>query len=392
MNTYFAKDLNLKLPKRAFPPQVYEDRILAQCKENGGYEFLGFVGEWKGNVTKFMVRCDKGHEYEAHQQNFLNKKRKCAACVGGVRKSADVATQELLEALNARNYKFLGFVGGEYKNKQSRVNVMCANGHTFDTMFSCLIYNKAGCKFCANNIKKTNDEMQEEIENLNSGHKFIEFVGGKFENARTKMLMECPNGHRYKIGVINFKTGQRCYRCVGKGRTIDDVKNDIDSLNTGYKFHGFDGEYKNLQVKMVMECPKGHMYKVLFSKFMVGQRCPTCTPTGYDPDKNGFVYVQKLYKDGEYVGIKFGITNNDPELRMDKQSSKSCLTHELYYCKEYRDGQAAYDKEAEIKRTFKKFTRHISKEDMPDGWTETLPPEYLDRVLDMIWVNFDGII
>lgn len=125
MNTYFAKDLNLKLPKRAFPPQVYEDRILAQCKENGGYEFLGFVGEWKGNVTKFMVRCDKGHEYEAHQQNFLNKKRKCAACVGGVRKSADVATQELLEALNARNYKFLGFVGGEYKNKQSRVNVMC---------------------------------------------------------------------------------------------------------------------------------------------------------------------------------------------------------------------------------------------------------------------------
>lgn len=392
MNTYFAKDVNLKLPKRANPPQVYEDRILAQCKENGGYEFLGFIGDWKGNETKIMIRCDKGHEYEAHQSNFYHHKKKCAACVGGVRKSADDAMVEIKDNLDKRGYTLLEVIGGVYKNTKTRFKVQCDHGHTYDTTFSCIVYKKVGCKFCANNIKKTNDEMQEEIENLNSGHKFIEFVGGKFENARTKMLMECPNGHRYKIGVINFKTGQRCYRCVGKGRTIDDVKNDIDSLNTGYKFHGFDGEYKNLQVKMIMECPKGHMYKVLFSKFMTGRRCPTCSVTGYDPDKNGFVYVQKLYKGGEYVGIKFGITNNDPKLRMDKQNSKSCLTHELYYCKEYRDGKAAYDKEAEIKRTFKKFTRHISKEDMPDGWTETLPPEYLDRVLDMIGVNFDGII
>lgn len=246
MNTYFAKDVNLKLPKRANPPQVYEDRILAQCKENGGYEFLGFIGDWKGNETKIMIRCDKGHEYEAHQSNFYHHKKKCAACVGGVRKSADDAMVEIKDTLDKRGYTLLEVIGGVYRNTKTRFKVQCDHGHTYDTTFSCIVYKKVGCKFCANNIKKTNDEMQEEIENLNSGHKFIEFVGGKFENARTKMLMECPNGHRYKIGVINFKKGQRCYRCVGKGRTIEDVKNDIDSLNTGYKFHGFDGEYKNL--------------------------------------------------------------------------------------------------------------------------------------------------
>ena len=396
MNTYFAKDLNLKLPKRANPPQVYEDRILAQCKENGGYEFLGFIGDWKGNETKIMIRCDKGHEYEAHQSNFYHHKKKCAACVGGVRKSADDAMVEIKDTLDKRGYTLLEVIGGVYRNTKTRFKVQCDHGHTYDTTFSSIVYKKVGCKFCANNIRKSNERIITEIEERNPDYQFIEFVGGDFKNARTKIRIKCNHGHVYETNYTKIRYGCRCPKCDGRGRgkgkDINDIRRDIDSLNTGYKFHGFDGEYKNLQVKMIMECTKGHVYKVRYSKFMAGQRCPTCAPTGYDPDKTGFVYVQKLYKDGEYVGIKFGITNNDPKLRMDKQSSKSCLTHELYYCKEYRDGKAAYNKEAEIKRTFKKFTRHISKEDMPDGWTETLPPEYLDRVLDMIGVNFDGII
>ena len=41
-------------------------------------------------------------------------------------------------------------------------------------------------------------------------------ISQEYINAHTKMIVECPEGHRYEVNYNNFKTGKRCKECSSK--------------------------------------------------------------------------------------------------------------------------------------------------------------------------------
>jgi len=126
-----------------------------------------------------------------------------------------------------------------------------------------------------------------------------------YVNAMTKLLVQCPEGHQYKVSFNNFKnSGSRCPVCAGlKKPTIEDVKKFYK--NECYKY--LSTTYTNAFTKELVQCPEGHQYEVNFHHFKNGSRCPVC----YNEGKFLTIeYVRKYYDDRDYTYLSTTYTNN----------------------------------------------------------------------------------
>jgi hypothetical protein len=115
--------------------------------------------------------------------------------------------------------------------------------------------------------------------------------------------------------------------------------------------------------------------------------CPCCRPgKGFKSRFKGTIYLHKVYKDGRPVCLKFGITNTKVERRKYniEFNSGNAVTLETIFTYENRDGGFIRNLETNIKKEFQ--TKVISKEVLPDGYTETLSLEDESRIIS--WLKF----
>ena len=65
--------------KNTITEEVRKNQILKLC---GGtiYSFVGWVGEYCGNTSKFICRCEKHGEWNVNVDNFMTKGTRCPAC------------------------------------------------------------------------------------------------------------------------------------------------------------------------------------------------------------------------------------------------------------------------------------------------------------------------
>lgn len=104
--------------------------------------------------------------------------------------------------------------------------------------------------------------------------------------------------------------------------------------------------------------------------------CPGCRPGGgYKSSAQGLLYVHRIIKDGECLGLKFGITNNSVERRkyQIEFSSNGSVVLETIFTYKHKDGSVIRDLETRIKKQFQ--TKVISKDILPVGYTETVSLE-----------------
>ncbi|HBB3023087.1 TPA: hypothetical protein KAB41_004396 [Escherichia coli] len=69
---------------------------------------------------------------------------------------------------------------------------------------------------------------------------------------------------------------------------------------------------------------------------------------------------------------------------MNVQSKKSKIEHELIFSCRFDDGRKPLDIETMIKRAFKDKIGVVCRDLMPDGFTETLPPDVLLPLLNEV--------
>lgn len=158
----------------------------------------------------------------------------------------------------------------------------------------------------------------------------------EYVRVHSRLEIQCPKGHRYKVTFANFQTGNRCPYCAGRKVSYQMVKEYVGQyegtlLTAEYKGHqeplevecenghrwtttwrnlnqcnklgcrqcvienvtlSFENvkenietkgckllstEYKNAHTKLLIECDKGHRYSVTWNKFKDGCRCPECS-------------------------------------------------------------------------------------------------------------------
>lgn len=113
--------------------------------------------------------------------------------------------------------------------------------------------------------------------------------------------------------------------------------------------------------------------------------CPECRPGGgYRDNQPGILYVNKVFKDGNPIAIKFGITNISTKQRIYQTefSANKSVKIENVYELACSDGVFIKSLEDSIKKQFK--TKVITKEILPVGYTETVSLEDEENLIQWL--------
>ena len=162
-------------------------------------------------------------------------------------------------------FKNLGFnLLSQYNGITSEVILSCKNKHTFKTTYKNIKKNPT-CKEC----KKDRALLEVESVLKTNGFKLI----SKYTGYDTPIIVRCKMGHEIDMFYDNIKKGNKCRICSKNNLpTYDYMKNFIQKQ--GYDL--MSSEILSSTQKLLVECPKGHQYKVSWNKFSSGRRCPYC--------------------------------------------------------------------------------------------------------------------
>lgn len=225
-------------------------------------------------------------------------------------KKKERARQEFLECAKDSNYKSVG----EYERADKKVHLICPNNHDWEVTPS---HFRRGvrCPKCQNRSSSQAKERFLSLVKLEGYKCYDEYKGNK-----VKVEMECPKGHRYKVRPNDFTTGHRCRSCsISNSPEImarkEKSKRELELLA---KTRGFKilGEYLNLDSKIEMECPKGHVRKYNIGHFKNGFGCPVCSNTDKieaEKDFHNLLKKEEYKAKSEYTSCMEKMTCECPE-------------------------------------------------------------------------------
>lgn len=196
--------------------------------------------------------------------------------------------------INNYRYRLLSSI---YNNTHTKLNILCPEGHEFEMTFNNF---KKGqrCPICArlnqnrvpnkpNNKKYTNEYIKSIVEER--GYKLLE----PYVNKRTKLKLECPNGHYHEIRLDSFQNGSGCKQCM-KNKMMNNKDDVIEKLkNMGYNPLS---EYKGSKIKMRFLCTNGHEFEATYDNIMSGYgSCPICNSSSGEQRISNFLIRNNIY-------------------------------------------------------------------------------------------------
>ncbi|MFH0738054.1 MAG: hypothetical protein V1827_05220 [Candidatus Micrarchaeota archaeon] len=97
-------------------------------------------------------------------------------------------------------------------------------------------------------------------------------VSKKYIDATTKLRWQCERGHIWMAKPNNIKTGTWCPRCIGRGKTIEDMRKVAES-----RFGScLSTKYRGCFIKLRWRCKEGHEWIAVPSSVVYGTWCPIC--------------------------------------------------------------------------------------------------------------------
>ena len=113
----------------------------------------------------------------------------------------------------------------------------------------------------------------------------------EYINSKQKLKTQCDRGHIYYVSWNRFQQGNRCIKCAGlKRKTYEEVKSYIESF--GYKL--LSTEYINSDSSLEVICDRGHAFRTSWHRFKRGDRCFECWKRNYTEEE---IKEFKTYKE-----------------------------------------------------------------------------------------------
>ena len=303
--------------------EQYEILINRTIKDK--YEFRGFADDWNGVYTKVKLYCHScEYEWGTNGTRIVNDGRGCPCCAGLVRYSQETATTRIQEVVKDK-YEFRGFVG-LFKGNKTKVKLHCLFcAYDWEPFFNDVVTKGSGCPCCAGNAPITQETATTRIQEVvKDKYEFRGFVGGWKSTHKTKVRLYCST--------------------------------------CGYRWEP--------------------VFKQVVNN---GRGCPCCADYGYQLSKPGKLYVIKYTTKSNQTFLKYGITNREVNKRSKEHTKTSETKGEILHVYEFEDGTIPLQIENEI-HDLRDEVGYIetSKEEFPNGYTETLDVRYEKDVLDII--------
>lgn len=187
-----------------------------------------------------------------------------------MRMARKLTYEEVKLYIENNGYKLLS---KEYVNANEKLLLKCNKGHEYKASYS-KFKNGRRCPYCSNRVKITREDVQKHL--YSEGYMLL----SEFKNSNIPMIVQCPNGHEWKVAYQKFKNGRRCSKCSGRYRTYGGHVNWDTELvkefleKESYKM--ISRKYTNSHSKITVECDKGHIVEITWSHFYRGVRCRIC--------------------------------------------------------------------------------------------------------------------
>jgi rubrerythrin len=204
----------------------------------------------------------------------------------------------------------------------------------------------------------------------------IEMIG-EYHNAHSKIEFRClvcsHNWNTIPANILNGNNG--CPICREEqrrqSRSLGVEKFRIKLAKVTEVIEHI-GEYINYNTLTKFRCVKcNETWDRTPAVALRGSKCPNCSRTsGYSTSKSGCAYIVRFP-----TFIKYGITNS-LDSRMAKHRQRGMT--EIIECRFYEDGNIPLMWENTIKKQF--GGKYITKSELKDGWTETLPITLLENL------------
>jgi hypothetical protein len=257
-------------------------------------------------------KCQLGHQYVATVAHRSEGKG-CPFCSGRQVLAGfnDIVTTHPMIAREAHGWDPTSVSAGSHH----RLPWICASGHIWDQVVKERTLSGYGCSYCSgkrvltgfNDLATTHPELAVQADGWDPT---------RFSKGHNKKLeWKCNIGHIYSA-TINHRTNMNagCPICAGK-QTLRGF-NDLATTNPDLasEAEGWDPTTitRGSNTKVLWKCPNGHTWKTAPTNRSRGEGCPSCSKSGFDPNRDGWLYL--VYHE-EWDLIQVGLTNN-PENRL----------------------------------------------------------------------------
>lgn len=211
---------------------------------------------------------------------------------------------------------------------------------------------------------------------------------------KTLVTLECPDHGEYKGNSLSFLLDENlpkgCPGCFAIRQGDYKRKDDQVMVNTFMSTGGYSKgtifrrsgrvDIKGHKKYWFVYCPDCNVEgETHLSCLSNGSRCCACPKSRPQETYINFI------KEGEHiVSIKFGVANSS-EQRVKAQNNRAVYTIENYAIWEYPDIMSCRSAERECLQSL--VCGVVTREEVPDGWTETTSPLNIEKVISIFESN-----
>jgi hypothetical protein len=323
----------------------------------------------RGSNRKRKFKCPKGHIYESVIATRALEHRGCRICRNQVVLQGfnDLASQNPQIASEADGWdpKLVVFGSGLRKNWK------CNLGHTWSTTIIGRTQGNKGCPYCSgfktwsgfNDLATTHPHLVREAD----GWDPTKIHAGT--NRKLKWI--CVKGHRWTAsGTSRSAVNTGCPVCANREILVG--FNDLKTTHPHLALEAFGWDPEKVVAgnnrKFKWKCSSDHVWNASLIQRSQGKEtgCPTCTPHGYDPNLDAWLY---FLTHPQWELLQIGITNY-PKQRLDKHQR---IGWEVIEIRGPMDGVIARELESTILQMLKAKGADLSNAKIAgkfDGYTE----------------------
>ena len=320
-----------------------------------------------GSGIKLSWKCPRHHVYES-PPNKRSRGDACPFCSNHILLVGfnDLETTHPELAKEAIGWDPKSIVSGVNEKRRW----VCKLGHEWEAMVPSRTRLGTGCPVCSNrevipgfnDLATTHPDVALEAD----GWDPTSIAAGNHGNLNWK----CHLGHKWKALVTNRTSRlDSCPICSGKKvlkgfNDLATIHPEIASQANGWDPSTVTAGASSRRFKWI--CEHGHKWTTgVANRQMAG--CPTCSPTGFKPGENGWLYLMEHEKWGL---LQIGITNN-PEKRVGTHESRGW---ELLDLRGPMDGVLTSELETDLLRLLRALGAKVGQVDEYgkfDGYTES---------------------
>ncbi len=275
------------MPKKT-NEQFIQDAQEIHKDENGNPIYLYTKTKYNINTEPVTITCRIHGDFQQTPKNHLQSKG-CAEC-GKIKiknqvQSTTSTTAEFIEKAILVHHDNEGnplyfYDEVDYVNSKTDVTIKCKQGHTFIQEASKHLQGN-GCPDCNSSKKLTTAEFIKRAQNIHKDEDnvpFYDYSPTNYVNLKTKVFINCPNGHQFEQipnnHLNNFRGCATCFsHCITFTQQFVNESNKVHS-----NFYDYSKTmYTNMRNIVTITCPKhGDFNQVAACHLIFKRKCKKC--------------------------------------------------------------------------------------------------------------------